>query len=70
MAKESGGKWPIKNPETGMFPMMTTPLSTNAASADSNIGAVGQGGFPDSPTAANPMGFTAVGEGKSKKGRK
>lgn len=62
------GKWPEKNPESKYFPMMDTPLSTTAASKDPRPGV--NEIVPESSMPSNPMGFSSMGEGKGKKGRK
>ena len=63
------GGWPEKNPETGAFGEMDTPLSTTAAGPDPRPGY--NATVPTGINPSNPMGFSGLEGGKGrKKGRK
>lgn len=65
--KTRKGGWPEKNPETGAFGALTTPLSTTEPGGDPRPGY--QQTVPENASPGNPVGYSGL-EGKSGKGRK
>jgi hypothetical protein len=67
MAKSRKSGWPEKNPETGAFPALTTPLSTTEPSGDPRPGF--NKTVPDNAEPGNPVGYSGMERG-GRKGRK
>lgn len=63
-------KWPDKNPESGNFSLLATPLSTNVPGPDPQPG-INTSVQVDKANPSNPMGFSGMEGGRGKKkGRK
>lgn len=69
MAKSARkGGWPEKNPESGRWPMLTTPMSTDGGAGEP--GPSGHVTVPDNADPGNPVGYSMGGSSKKGKGRK